>query len=251
MATCNLIAAEDTRRTGQMLAAAGLRTKLISFNEHNLSERLPVLLDALASGNVGLVSDAGTPTISDPGYQLVDAAHGAGHQVRSVPGPSSVVAALSVSGFSATPFYFAGYVPRTRGGISAFLSRWQDLGETVVCFESPNRVRRFLDQVAAEAPEARIAVCRELTKVFEQVERGSAADVLAMIDEERIPEKGEFVLVLAASVARTETDIDELIRFQLAAGAGPSEAAKVVAKQTGAARSDVYRRALELRAEPD
>ena len=248
---CDVIAAEDTRRTGQLLASIGVKRRLVSLNEHNVRERLPLLIEALANGDVGLVSDAGTPTISDPGYQLVDAAHLAGFPVRVLPGPTSVVAALSLSGFEATPFYFAGYVPRSRGGISSFLAQWRSLGVAVVCFESPNRVRKFLAQVDEQAPDARIALCRELTKIFEQVVRGTGSELLALIEKGDIPEKGEFVIVLAPSETAVQVDLDELIKAELASGAGPSDAAKVVAKQTGAARSDIYRRALELRAGPD
>jgi 16S rRNA (cytidine1402-2'-O)-methyltransferase len=251
LAACDLIAAEDTRRTGQLLASIGVKRRLISLNEHNVRARLPTLLEALASGDVGLVSDAGTPTISDPGFQLVDAAHLAGYPVRALPGPSSVIAALSLSGFEATPFYFVGYVPRSGGGISSFLAQWRALGVTVVCFESPNRIRKLLGQIDTEAPDAHIAVCRELTKVFEQVIRGSAAELLGLVESGGLPEKGEFVIVLAPSMDAGQLDVDELLGAQLRAGTGPSEAAKVVAKQTGAARSEIYRRALELRSGSD
>src|SRR3954454_24923292 len=130
LAAMSLIAAEDTRHTGQLLAFLDINTSLISFNEHNVADRIPVLLGALADGDVGLVCDAGTPTISDPGFQLVDAAHEAGFTVRAIPGPSSVVAALSVSGISATPFYFAGYVPRSQGEFLSFLDEWRNVGST-------------------------------------------------------------------------------------------------------------------------
>lgn len=247
LATCQLIAAEDTRHTGQLLAAEGIRVKQISFNEHNLSARLPTILEALASGDVGLVSDAGTPTISDPGYQLVDAAHVAGFPVRAVPGPSSVVAALSVAGFPATPFLFAGYVPRTRGGISSFLEQWRMLGMTVVAFESPNRIIKTLAQFAAEAPDASIAICRELTKLFEQVARGTASELVAAMNRGEIPAKGEFVLVLAPAAVQAGSNTEELLQRALDDGLSPSEAAKRTARETGEARSDLYRKALLLK----
>ena len=246
---CALIAAEDTRHTGQMLSRAGIRVPMISLNEHNLSQRITPVLNALASGDVGLVSDAGTPTISDPGYQIVDAAHAAGYPVRAVPGPSAVVAALSVSGLAAVPFIFGGYAPRSAGEQDRWFRAWLGRPATLVCFESPNRVRKTVELLARIAPERQIAVCRELTKVHEQVVRTTTREALALIDAGEIAERGEFVLVIGASDREANLDPEALLREQLDAGDRPNVAAQTVAELTGLPKRELYARAVEIRSE--
>jgi 16S rRNA (cytidine1402-2'-O)-methyltransferase len=244
---CPLIVAEDTRRTGQLLASIGGSARLISLNEHNLSRRIEPILAALAEGDVALVSDAGTPAISDPGYQLIESAHGAGHTVRPIPGPSAVIAALSVSGLPATPFTFAGYAPRGAGELGRWVDDWMRAGQTIVFFEAPGRIERTVVAIRDADPDCVIVICRELTKIFEQVERGPADAIAARLADGSIPARGEFVVVARGSGRGVEVDVDELLNERLAAGEGPNQAAKAVATATGHSKSELYRRALALR----
>jgi 16S rRNA (cytidine1402-2'-O)-methyltransferase len=186
------IAAEDTRVTARLLARHGIRKPLLSYRAPVEARGLPRVLAALGSGDVALVSDAGTPTLSDPGRLLVEAAWEAGHQVVPLPGASAITSAVAVSGFPGEGFTFAGYVPRKPGERRRLFGSLPE--HPVVLFESPHRIRKTLVQLAAELPEARVAVCRELTKLHEQVLRGSPAEVLAQLPE---PVRGEVTLVIA------------------------------------------------------
>ena len=248
LAACTLIAAEDTRHSGQLLRGLGITTPMISLNEHNLSTRLGAILDALQTGDVGLVSDAGTPTINDPGFQVVDAVLLAGGMVRAVPGPSAVTTALSVSGIAGSPFTFGGYAPRTGGERREWFARWLATRATFVFFESPNRITRSLVDLDSVAPDATIAICRELTKIHEHVWRGTAAQAIGAVSAGAIPAKGEFVVIVAAIAESTSpVDADALLIAELARGIRPTDAARAVAAKTSLPRSDLYRRALELR----
>jgi 16S rRNA (cytidine1402-2'-O)-methyltransferase len=246
---CPTIVAEDTRRTGQMLHGLSISARLISLNEHNASRRIEPILAALAEHDVALVSDAGTPTISDPGYQLVNEAHLQGYAVRSIPGPSAVIAALSVSGLPATPFTFCGYAPRGSGELASWIEDWSRSGKTTVFFEAPGRVQRTIAAIAAVDPDCRLVICRELTKVHEQVVRGSPAEINAMLKSAEIPVKGEFVFVTRGSDRADELDVTILLQARLDAGEGPNQAAKVVAAETGRTKSELYKIALELKAD--
>jgi 16S rRNA (cytidine1402-2'-O)-methyltransferase len=244
---CPVIVAEDTRRTGQLLASIGGSARLISLTEHNLSRRVEPILRALDEGDVALVSDAGTPAISDPGQQLIEAAHGAGHVVRPIPGPSAVVAALSVSGLPATPFTFAGYAPRGAGELARWIDGWLRGGETVVFFEAPGRIERAVLAIRDADPGCTVVICREMTKIFEQVVRGTAENIAARLADGSIPARGEFVVVARGTGRDTGVDVDQLLTERLEAGEGPNQAAKSVAAETGQAKSDLYKRALELK----
>ena len=244
---CDIVVAEDTRRTRQLLSAIGTSARLISLNEHNASKRIGPILDELATSDVALVSDAGTPAISDPGAQLIEAAHQAGISVHPIPGPSAVVAALSVAGLEATPFTFLGYSPRAAGGLRRWIEDWTREGTTVVFFEAPTRIRRTLALISDLAPNATIVICRELTKLHEQVVRATAADVARLIDEGSIPAKGEFVIVARAPKVELDLDVDSLLKDRLERGMRPNQAAKEVAVEAGLSKSELYKRALELR----
>jgi len=246
---CPTIVAEDTRRTRQLLASFGGSARLISLTEHNVSRRIGPILEALGEGDVALVSDAGTPAISDPGYQLVEAARRAGHAVSPVPGPSAVIAALSVAGLPATPFTFLGYAPRSAGELSRWIDKWRRSGQTVVFFDAPGRIARTISAIAEVDGTIELVVCRELTKLFEQVVRGSAAEIVTCFEDGTIPEKGEFVIVARSVAPDDDVDVDGMLRSRLAAGEGPNQAAKHLAMETGKSKSDLYKRALELRAE--
>ena len=243
---CPLVVAEDTRRTGKLTSMIGSPARLISLNEHNLSRRIEPILAELAAGDVALVSDAGTPAISDPGFQLIDAALTAGFTVRTVPGPSAVTAALSVSGLPATPFYFGGFAPRTQGELRRWFGDWLDREITIVFFESPNRIDKTMAILHDVRPDTTVVVCRELSKLHEQIVRGSPALVSEMIARNEIPTRGEFVLVMRASGKRPTIDPEVLLRQLIADGTSPNEAAKRAAAETGRPKSEFYAQAVTL-----
>jgi 16S rRNA (cytidine1402-2'-O)-methyltransferase len=188
------IAAEDTRVTGRLLARHGVRRPMLSYRAPVEERTLPRVLETLARGDVALVTDAGTPTLSDPGQRLVDAAWAAGHRVVPLPGPSAVTAALAVAGYGGPGFCFTGYLPRKPGELRRFFERLGEADRPTVAFESPFRVRRSLGILAETLPERRVTLARELTKLHEEVLRGSAAEVLAALGE---PVRGEITLVIS------------------------------------------------------
>jgi len=188
-----LIAAEDTRRTSNLLRHFGITTPVTSYHEHNERQKRPYLLGRLTSGsNIALVSDAGTPTVADPGQRLIAEAIAQGIEVTAIPGASAVLAALTISGFAADEFVFAGFIPARSKDRMKFLSSFVDESRSVVLFEAPHRIRKTvveMDQIFGIRP---IIIARELTKLHEQVIRGAANS----LRPEMIPEKGEFVIVL-------------------------------------------------------
>ncbi len=189
-----VIAAEDTRVTSRLLLRWGLRKPMLSYRAPVEDRAVPRVLEVLERGDVALVTDAGTPTLSDPGQRLVAAAWEAGHQVVSVPGPSAVTAALAAAGYGGTGFCFAGYLPRKPGELRRFFESLRHAAHPTVAFESPYRVRRALTVLAEVLPDRQVAVARELTKVHEQVLRGTAAAILEALGE-RV--RGELTLVVS------------------------------------------------------
>jgi 16S rRNA (cytidine1402-2'-O)-methyltransferase len=190
------IAAEDTRVTARLLGRHGIRKPLISYRAPVEKRGLPRVMAALDEGDVALVSDAGTPTVSDPGQALVTAAWAAGHSVVPIPGPSSVTAALSVAGYSGPGFTFLGYLPRKPGEIRRLLTRLAEDSRPAVAFESPFRVKKSLAVMAEVLPERQVTVTRELTKLHEEVLRGTASEVLAALGDRA---RGEFTLVISGA----------------------------------------------------
>jgi 16S rRNA (cytidine1402-2'-O)-methyltransferase len=190
------IAAEDTRITGRLLSRHGISRRMISYRAPVERRGLPRVLAALDEGDVALVSDAGTPTLNDPGATLVAAAQAAGHRVVPLPGPSAVTAALSVSGFQGRGFTFAGYLPRKPGELRRLLERLSAQEGPLVAYESPHRVRRSLAVIAEVLPERPLVAARELTKLHEEVLRGTAGEVLEALDEQP---RGEFTLVISGA----------------------------------------------------
>ena len=188
------IAAEDTRVTARLLARHGIRKPLISYRAPVERRGLPRVMTALDEGDVALVSDAGTPTLSDPGQALVTAAWAAGHTVVPVPGPSSVTAALSIAGYGGSGFAFVGYLPRKPGEMRRLLAAIASDRRPTVAFESPFRVLKSLALIAEELPDRSITVTRELTKLHEEVLRGTASEVLEALGERN---RGEFTLVIS------------------------------------------------------
>lgn len=243
--TVELIAAEDTRHSRRLLDRIASSARTISFHEHNVSVRLPALIEHLADSDLALITDAGTPAISDPGVRLVDAAHTAGIAVRVVPGASSVTAAVAVSGLVDGPFAFLGYAPRSAGERAALFGSQAESGIALVVFERGTRLPATLAALAAVMPERRAAICRELTKLHEEVVRGPLSELAARpIDAEP---RGEIVIVVESG-ATARSDPELILVSLLTAGASPSVAAKLAAKESGVPRSDLYRRALEIKA---
>jgi 16S rRNA (cytidine1402-2'-O)-methyltransferase len=240
VARADVVACEDTRRTGLFLKRHGLSAALVSLHEHNERARAPELVARMREGAlVALVSDAGTPLVADPGFALVQACLQAGLHVEVLPGPSAVISALVASGLPAERWCFAGFLPRKRAALAALLSR---ASETLVAFESPRRLPSTLRLLAEHDPERPAAVCRELTKLHEEVRRGSAAELAAHYGARGGPLRGEVALVLGAAAPerarRSEAmqALAELVR----AGARTRVAAAAVAKLTGLAANDLY-----------
>ena len=190
------IAAEDTRITSRLLARHGIRKPLISYRAPVERRGLPRVMSALDEGDVALVSDAGSPTLSDPGQALVEAAWAHGHTVVPIPGASAITAALSVAGYGGPGFTFLGYLPRKPGEMRRLLAGIAADRRPAVAFESPYRVRQSLALVAEVLPDRHLTVARELTKLHEQVLRGLAAEVLAALGD---PPRGEFTLVISGA----------------------------------------------------
>ena len=236
----DLVACEDTRRTRVLLERYGVQAALVSYHEHNERERAAELVERMRGGaTVALVSDAGMPLVSDPGYVLVQACVAAGLAVEVLPGPSAALAALVASALPADAWRFAGFLPRKRGPLAEVFAS----PETVVAFESPRRVGASLAVLASIDPERPVAVCRELTKIHEEVVRGTAAELAARYAGE--PPRGEVVLVIGAAPVATGLDpaAVDAVRRLVEAGARLRPAAAVVAELTGAPVNALYRAA--------
>ena len=254
------ILAEDTRRTRVLLSHIGVAARPLSLHAHNEASRVALARRWLTAGeDVALVSDAGTPLLSDPGERLVGAAIEMGGDVVPIPGPSAILAGLVASGLPCVPFTFVGFPPRKAGQRARALERIIDRAETTVLFESPSRLVGLLDELAARmgalGPEGagseasgesgavrRVAVCREMTKVHEEVVRGTAAECAAHFRER--PPRGEVTVVVEGRVRgsgeATGAELDALAADALAAGLAPTAAARQVAARSGVARGVAY-----------
>ncbi|MCL5942034.1 MAG: 16S rRNA (cytidine(1402)-2'-O)-methyltransferase [Actinobacteria bacterium] len=248
----DVVVCEDTRHTRRLLARHGLSPPhLLSFHEHNETARLETVLDLLREGKrVALVSDAGMPGLSDPGFTLVRACAAEGLPVTVLPGPSAISTALVASGLPTDRFVFVGFLPRGAAKAVAALEGAGRVGGSVVAFESPRRLRATLAAVGERWPSRPLAVCRELTKLHEQVLRGTAAEVLGALAE---PVRGEIVLVLGPEEAGAEApgiaaeapvgaaeNLERVLAGLLRGGLGTKEAAALVARLTGRPVREVY-----------
>lgn len=244
----SLILSEDTRTTRKLLDRYEIATPMLAYNEHNHAERLSRVLRTLESGDIALVSEAGMPAISDPGEALVRAAAEAGHRVSPVPGPSALTAALAVSGMPATLVTFVGFLPRKRGERRRLLSELADRPDTVIAFEAPHRIQDSLEDAALTlGGDRRIVVCRELTKLHEEVFRGTLREALAHF----VTPRGEFTLVIAGAPTEASGEIDEAATLdQLRAlrdrGVRAKQAITEMALTRGLSRRDLYRLWLQL-----
>jgi 16S rRNA (cytidine1402-2'-O)-methyltransferase len=247
-----LIAAEDTRVTRLLLSRFDLHTPLTSYFEHNKLTKLDAILAALAKGDVALVSDAGTPTINDPGYELVKAALAAGYPVSPIPGPSAPLAALAVSGLPTDSFLYLGYLPRRTSERRALAGQISNLPYTLIFLEAPHRLQVALEDLELILGNRQIAVCRELTKMHEEVWRGSINQAREHFLHNQ--PRGEFTLVVAGLAkgerhAWPEESVIIAIKFGLKLGESPAGLAKRVAEESGWDRREIYRLAVDLRKE--
>lgn len=250
LATVDLIAAEDTRHSGQLLQALGVQAELLSFHEHNEDERMRVLLERLQQGAaVALISDAGTPLISDPGFVLVRACREAGIAVVPVPGPSALIAALSVSGLPSDRFQFEGFLPRSQGKRQARLLELKNLPHTVICYESSHRLRECLaDMHAVLGADRQAVIARELTKHYETILSGTVTQLLERVIADANQERGELVILLAPYSGDEDSytlSVEQMLRAALNE-LPPSQAAVLVARLTGLKKKPLYQLALTL-----
>ena len=235
----DLIACEDTRRTGRLLAHYEIKKPLLAYHEHNEDRFAPELAERAQTGKVALVSDAGTPLVSDPGYRLIRACIETGVEVEALPGPSAVTTALVVSGLPADLVVFLGFLPRKGRERKELFERIYGESSTFVLFESPHRLAKTLKELPTEAP---VAVCRELTKLHEEVFRGTAAEAAEHFAG---GVRGEIVLVVQGGTSEKPPDFEEVVeraRGYVVQGESPSRAAARAAKETGRTRGEVYDR---------
>jgi 16S rRNA (cytidine1402-2'-O)-methyltransferase len=238
-----LIAAEDTRTTRVLLQHYQITTPLTSYHEHNKLAKLDAIFDALAQGDVALVSDAGTPGLSDPGYELIAAALAQGVRVEPLPGPNALLPALVASGLPADQFMYLGFLPKKSKARADLLDSLADERRTLVVYESPNRLLDTLSAIRDSLGERPLCVAREISKLYEEFVRGSAGEVIAHFEAH--PPRGEIVLVIGGAV-ETDTEVwdEDRVRAalfdQINAGESLSRAAKAVAAQSGWNRRDVY-----------
>lgn len=248
---CDLLLAEDTRVTGKLLAAYGLGPRMLSYHEHNADAARPKVLAALAEGKaVALVSDAGTPLISDPGFKLVREAAAAGHRIIPIPGASAALAALVAAGLPTDRFLFAGFPPAKAGARAAFFAELAEIDATLVFYETGPRLKASLEAMAAAFGAREAAIGRELTKMFEEVRRGVLSDLAAATDT---PPKGEIVVLVGppvpSDVAVGDGEIDAVLA-PLLDNMPVKEAAARAAETLGIPRRAAYARALILRDAP-
>jgi 16S rRNA (cytidine1402-2'-O)-methyltransferase len=248
LAGADLIACEDTRITHRLIERYLISAQLTPYHEHNAAIARPKILDKLAQGaSVALVSDAGTPLISDPGFKLVREACAAGHAVVAIPGPSSVLTALSVAALPTDRFFFEGFLPSRQTARRARLAELARIDATLVMFESGNRVQDTLADLAEIMGAREAAICRELTKLHEEITRAPIAELADSAD--KLVTRGEFVLVIgppaAGSTIMAENQLDDVLRASLEQGSVKDAVAHAV-EVSGRPRREVYARALEL-----
>ncbi|WP_285116065.1 16S rRNA (cytidine(1402)-2'-O)-methyltransferase [Leifsonia sp. fls2-241-R2A-40a] len=249
LGSATVVAAEDTRVAQRLLAGLGVenRPRLIALHDHNERDRAGELVELARDQDVVVLSDAGMPTVSDPGFHLVEAAAAAGVGVTALPGPSAVLTALAVSGLPTDRFTFEGFLPRKQGERQSALRALAAEPRTMVFFESPNRLAASLADIATVLGEDRRAVvARELTKLFEEVRRGTAAELAAWAAD---GVRGEIVIVVAGAPARAadpETALEQVLAL-VAAGTRLKDAAAEVAEATGLGKRDLYQAALGRR----
>ena len=251
LAEADLIAAEDTRHSLKLLNHFGISRPLTSYFDHNQQFKGERILDALRQGkNVALISDAGTPCVSDPGYNLVRDAAGEGIAVIPVPGACAAIAAVSAAGLPSDCFTFAGFPPSRQGKRRAFLSALSTLPGTLVLYEAPHRLEATLDDIRETLGERQVVVARELTKIYEELLRGTVSQVMEQVSRGRV--RGEVVMLVAAGMPPEpdqQESLSDLVSRLLAGGMSVKDAARQAAKAAGVPRGDAYAEALRQQAE--
>ncbi len=249
----SLIAAEDTRHSGKLLAHFGIKTRMTSYFEHNKQKKIENVLAALGQGDVALISDAGTPGLNDPGYLLVRAALDAGHTVSPIPGPSAPIAALVSSGLPTDRFLYLGYLPRKGGDRRRVLQGMVNLPYTLIFLETPHRMDDALADILTTLGDRQIAVAGELTKMYEEIFHGSVNAACAHFKSH--PARGEYTLVIAGAsedkAPWDESQVLTALRNELESGAPPSSVARKVAELSSWPRRKVYEMLTELQNEDD
>jgi 16S rRNA (cytidine1402-2'-O)-methyltransferase len=238
-----LIAAEDTRHTGKLLGRFGIETRLTSYWEHNKLEKLDLILENLSEGDVALVSDAGTPGINDPGYELVQAALAASFDVIPVPGPSAPIAALSVSGLPTDSFLYLGYLPHKSSERHKIVGQVADLTHTLVFLETPHRIADSLEDLFTVLGDRRICVAREMTKLHEEYWRGKLSGAIAHFKSKEA--RGEFTLVIEGKGKGEEekwkeSDLLKAIKKGMKVGKSAKELSSELAEQSGWNKKEIY-----------
>ncbi len=242
LSEADLVACEDTRRTGRLLAHHGIKNDLVSYHEHNEERLAPELAERARTQEIALASDAGMPLVSDPGYRLVSACIEKGVDVEVLPGPSAPITALVASGLPAEVVVFLGFPPRKGRERTELLARIAREKATFILFESPHRLAKTLQQLP---PEMAVAVCRELTKLHEEVFRGTAAEAARRFSEGT---RGEIVLVVRGGTAAGPGNVEDavaLARGYVADGESPSRAAARAARESGRKKGEIYARLVE------
>ncbi len=238
-----LIAAEDTRHTGILLKHFDIKSPLTSYFEHNKIHKLDRILEALTTGDVALVSDAGTPAINDPGYELVKAALASGFDVRPVPGPSAPISALSVSGLPTDSFLYLGYLPHKSSDRRKTLTQIASLHYTLIFLESPHRIVDSLEDILAALGDRQICVAREMTKLYEEFWRGSVSGAIEYFKSKEA--RGEFTLVIEGQKTQdreqwTDEELLEAIKKELQSGKSAKEISAELSEQSGWNKKEVY-----------
>ncbi|REC96523.1 16S rRNA (cytidine(1402)-2'-O)-methyltransferase [Kushneria indalinina] len=253
LAQADLIAAEDTRHSVRLLDHIGVRVPLVSLHEHNETSRIERIRQALDEGQrVALISDAGTPLISDPGYRLVQALRAADYTIIPIPGPSALITALSAAGLPTERFLFEGFLPAKSSGRRQRLGDVVELPVTLVLYESPHRIRQLLEDIEIVCGERPVVIARELTKTFETFLQGTARELLERMAEDADQVRGEFVVMMAPAPEREHTDssqidADQLLSSLLEEGVGVKQSASVATRVLGGRKSDWYQRAQTLK----
>lgn len=252
--TADVLAAEDTRNLRHLMDIHGIALRgrrLIAYHDHNADRQRPAVLAALEAGqSIAYASDAGTPLVADPGYRLARDAAEAGYVVRALPGPSAALAALSVSGLPSDRFLFVGFPPAAAGARRSWIESWREVEATVIVFESPRRVKQLLENLCESEPSRVTVICRELTKKFEEVMRGTAAELAERIPPEGL--RGEIVVLFGRPepVEADEASLRDALAGMLDKMPVKSAAAEVAAR-FGLPRRDVYALALRMKGERD
>ncbi|ODM30988.1 16S rRNA (cytidine(1402)-2'-O)-methyltransferase [Marinobacter adhaerens] len=254
LASVDVVAAEDTRHSGRLLSHLGIQKRMVALHDHNEKDRTAGILTELQAGrDVALISDAGTPLISDPGYVLVREARAAGHRVSPIPGPCALVVALSVAGLPTDRFLYVGFLPAKRSGRRASLEVLSSEVATLVFYESPHRIMESVRDIAdVLGSDREIVLGREITKTFETFYSGSVADVLAELERDPHGNRGEFVVMVrgaaaqAGSEAAATMDVDRMLRVLLAE-LPVKKVAKMASELTGLSKNELYQRALALK----